>query len=61
MKIEEIYIEAFGCLENTRIKLEPGLNIITKDNEQGKTTAAEFIRALRRALPYRAVFRHEKG
>ncbi len=46
MKIEEIYIEAFGCLENTRIKLEPGLNIITKDNEQGKTTAAEFIRAM---------------
>lgn len=46
MKIKEIYIDAFGCIEKTKRSFENGLNIITKDNELGKTTTAEFIKAM---------------
>lgn len=46
MKIKTIYIEGFGCLCDFSYTFNDEVNIIKYDNEQGKTTIAQFIRAM---------------
>ncbi len=44
MYIRSIHITAFAGKQNTDVVLENGLNIITGENESGKSTIAEFVR-----------------
>lgn len=46
MYLTEVYIRAFGHLENRRFLLKPGLNMIVGENEYGKTTLAVFIQTM---------------
>lgn len=44
MKIKNVYISAFGGLENFNLDFSDGLNIFYGDNEDGKTTVMNFIK-----------------
>ena len=46
MKILSCYIENFGGLSKVKFNFQDGLNIYNKPNGYGKTTLAEFIRAM---------------
>ena len=46
MKINKIYINAFGGLKDLTLDLSDGLNVVFGENEQGKTTLLEFIKAM---------------
>lgn len=46
MKINKIYISAFGGLKDFTLELHDGLNVIYGDNEAGKSTVAAFIKAM---------------
>ena len=46
MKINKIYISAFGGLKDFTLELNDGLNVIYGDNEDGKSTVAAFIKAM---------------
>ena len=51
MKIIELNISEFGKLKNTKIRLDDGINIISGDNESGKSTVMLFIRFMFYGLP----------
>lgn len=38
MKIKKMQINAFGNIQNKTIELEDGINVISGDNESGKST-----------------------
>lgn len=46
MVILQLDIQHFGKLKDKKIALRPGMNVITGANEAGKTTIAEFIKAV---------------
>lgn len=46
MKINKIYISAFGGLKDFTLELSGGLNVIYGNNEDGKSTVAAFIKAM---------------
>ena len=46
MIIRELYLKNFGRFSDRRIVLTSGINLITGRNESGKTTGAQFIRAM---------------
>ncbi len=46
MKINKIYISAFGGLKDFTLELSDGLNVIYGNNEDGKSTVAAFIKAM---------------
>ena len=46
MIILECRVAAFGKLKDKTITLRPGLNVITGVNETGKTTIADFVKAI---------------
>lgn len=46
MKIDSIYISAFGKFENKTFDFTDGLNLIYGENEDGKTTIMNFIRMM---------------
>ncbi|NLJ69941.1 MAG: AAA family ATPase [Clostridiaceae bacterium] len=46
MKIDRIYIEAFGGLEDLEINFSPEMQIVYGINESGKTTIQNFIKAV---------------
>ncbi len=46
MKINKIYISAFGGLKDFTLELSDGLNVIYGNNEEGKSTVANFIKAM---------------
>jgi len=46
MKIKSLYIEKFGGLTDKKIEFNDGINIITAENEYGKSTIAEFIKLM---------------
>lgn len=46
MKINHIKINGFGKLKDKEIKLENGINLICGNNESGKSTLANFIKAM---------------
>ena len=54
MKLISLYIENFGGLSGYGLQLEPGLNTIREPNGFGKTTLAEFIRAMFYGFPRKA-------
>lgn len=54
MKIEKIYINAFGALENFSLEFSDGFQVIYGENEAGKTTVTEFIKAMFYGMPRRA-------
>ncbi len=54
MKITELNIVEFGCLKDTVISIEDGMNIIEGDNESGKSTVMLFIRFMLYGLPKRS-------
>ena len=51
MKITQLNISEFGRLKNTQITLDDGINIISGDNESGKSTVMLFIRFMFYGLP----------
>lgn len=46
MKINKIYIAAFGGIKDFTLELDDGLNVIYGDNEAGKSTVFAFIKAM---------------
>ncbi len=46
MKLEKIYIGAFGGLEDYTLELADGLNVIYGQNENGKSTLMAFIKMM---------------
>ena len=46
MKINKIYISAFGGLKDFTLDLSDGLNVIYGNNEDGKSTVLAFIKAM---------------
>ena len=46
MKINNIQINGFGTLKDKNLKLEDGINLIYGNNETGKSTLANFIKAI---------------
>ena len=46
MKLNKIYISAFGGLKDFTLNLNDGLNVIFGNNEDGKTTVATFIKCM---------------
>ena len=46
MKINNIQINGFGKLKDKKIKLEDGINLIYGNNESGKSTLVNFIKAM---------------
>ena len=51
MKLVSCYIENFGGLSGFSMDFAPGLTVIREDNGFGKTTLAEFIRAMFYGFP----------
>lgn len=51
MKLISLYIENFGGLHRYALELEDGLTVIEGENGFGKTTLAEFIRAMFYGFP----------
>lgn len=51
MKLCSLYIENFGCLSGFSLDFEDGLTAINQPNGFGKTTLAEFIRAMFYGFP----------
>ena len=46
MKINSIYISAFGGVKNLKLDLNNGFNVIYGENENGKTTIMNFIKMM---------------
>ncbi len=46
MKLNKIYISAFGGLKDFTLELNDGLNVIYGNNEDGKSTVAAFIKSM---------------
>lgn len=46
MKINKLYISAFGGLKDFTLELKNGFNVIYGENENGKSTIAAFIKAM---------------
>ena len=53
MKLIELYIENFGGLSRYSLKFQDGMTVIEEPNGFGKTTLAEFIRAMFYGFPRR--------
>ena len=51
MKLIRLYIENFGCLSGFQLDFEQGITTINRPNGFGKTTLAEFIRAMFYGFP----------
>lgn len=46
IKIKQIYVSSFGRLKDFSVNLDDGLNIISRPNGFGKTTLANFVKAI---------------
>ncbi len=51
MRIIELNIVEFGCLKDRHICLEQGINVISGENESGKSTVMLFIKFMLYGLP----------
>lgn len=54
MKLESLYIENFGGLSRYSLNFEDGITVVQEANGFGKTTLAEFIRAMFYGFPRKA-------
>ena len=54
MKLIQLYIENFGGLHQYELNFSDGLTVIQEENGFGKTTLAEFIRAMFYGFPRKA-------
>lgn len=54
MKLIELYIENFGGLSRYSLEFQDGMTVIEEPNGFGKTTLAEFIRAMFYGFPRKA-------
>lgn len=46
MQLKNVQINGFGKLENVKLELKDGLNLILGENESGKSTLTEFIKGI---------------
>ena len=46
MKIQELEIKNFGKLNNRKVEFTPGINIVSGNNESGKTTLYDFLKGM---------------
>ena len=46
MQLKKVQINGFGKLENVKLELKDGLNLILGENESGKSTLTEFIKGI---------------
>lgn len=46
MKIDQIHIKNFGCLQEQKLTLRDGFNVIYGPNESGKTTLHTFVKSM---------------
>ncbi len=53
MKIVSLQIQSFGKLQNVQLNLSDGVNIIQQHNGFGKTTVANFVRAMLYGFTYK--------
>lgn len=51
MRLLNIHVEGFGVLQNYRLELADGLNVLHQKNGWGKSTLAVFIKAMLYGLP----------
>ena len=51
MKLIRCYIENFGGLSHYRLDFQQGITVVQEENGFGKTTLAEFIRAMFYGFP----------
>ena len=51
MKILEIHMDRFGMLRDRLIRFDGGINVLSGENESGKSTVLSFIRYLLYGLP----------
>ena len=51
MKLIELNIVEFGCLKNKNICFDEGINVISGENESGKSTVMLFIKFMLYGLP----------
>lgn len=51
MRLLKIHVEGFGVLQNYRLELADGLNVLHQRNGWGKSTLAVFIKAMLYGLP----------
>lgn len=54
MKLCSLHIENFGCLSGFELDFETGITTLNRPNGVGKTTLAEFIRAMFYGFPRKA-------
>lgn len=54
MQIEKLYIQAFGKIRDFTMTFSDGLNVIQQDNGFGKTTLANFVKAMLYGIDYTA-------
>lgn len=59
MVIVELDVAHFGKLKNRNVVLRPGMNVITGENESGKSTIAAFIRYMIYGAAYEDVRKYE--
>ena len=46
MRLISLHVESFGRLSDYTLNMEPGLNVILRENGWGKSTLAAFIRVM---------------
>ena len=51
MRLLDLHIQNFGTLRDFSLTLDPGLNVLYRENGWGKTTLAVFIKAMLYGLP----------
>ncbi len=54
MKITKLNIIEFGCLKNIELSFDDGMNVLSGENESGKSTVMLFIRFMLYGLPKRS-------
>ena len=46
MKLIRMHVDNFGCLHDFDYEFDEGVNVLLQDNGWGKTTMADFLKAM---------------